>query len=194
MLFSFAFCSFLLIIGTPINKIPSEVNQNINEYLRTGDLISLSKVDKINKENIKKVIFGKENDLIDIFYGNINTNKTKDIKRVLLTLQGTKFINNLNNTENQKLWKFAIHLRDIKLLRGLNTTGLNMSLSTDELVKIIKQFKSVEYYKIINFLLQYIVLNDHISKELISNILFLITPKSLKYLKNLFIVKALKTG
>ena len=94
-------------------------------------------------------------------------------------------IKNLNYYENLKLWKLAIQQNDIQLLRGLNSTGIIMTLSNDELINIIKSFKSVNYYETIAFLLDYILLNQYIVYGLLNNTFgYLKTPNSKKQQTN----------
>ena len=104
---------------------------------------------------------------------NINT-----IKKLLSTKQGITFIKNLTFNkpiENQRLWRFAIHLNDIQLLRELKSIGIKMTLSNDELVDIIYSFESVDYYETIEYLTDYIKMDDNIAYELINK---LTTPNS----------------
>ena len=142
-----------------------------------------------NKETIKNMIFGNNKKLSDLCRNYLKINNTNSIKRLLLTNQGIELLKNLNSTENQRLWNLTIQHNDIKLLRGLNKTGIKMNLLTLELVDIIKSFNSVDYYQTFEFLFDYIRLDNLIAYELIHTVIYdLKTPNTIEQQNSQFAI------
>ena len=53
---------------------------------------------------------------------------------------------NSNEIKNKKLWKEVVQENDIKTLKQMKLLGIEMKLSTNELIDIIFSLKSVDYY------------------------------------------------
>ena len=146
-----------------------------------NDLINLKSVNNKNYQNIKNMTFGNKQRLNDTYFYSTFNNKTEFIKKILLTKQGVDFIKNLNETQNKELWTFIVENNDIKLLKQLNTTGIEMSLSNEELYSIMFAFDSVEFLGIFEFLLSYFELDEVCANNLLYGVLIdLRTPNTRK--------------
>ena len=98
--------------------------------------------------------------------------KTKNYKTF------TKEINS-NETKNKMIWKEVIQKNDIKTLKQMKLTGINMTFTNIELIDIVKSFKYVECYETFEFFFNYIKLDNYIASNLIFKILtYLKTPNT----------------
>ena len=125
----------------------------------------------------------------------ITIENTLEITNILSTLSGIATICEIavDSEYNKKLWTVAITKNDYNLLFKLKSIGVEMRLSNDELVNFIKSFKSISYYKTIEFLMYYIKLNDDIAITLLAYILSVLTTPTTKEQQNsqLMIIKKL---
>ena len=87
----------------------------------------------------------------------------------------------------------AIKNNDIQLLKQMKSNNIPMTLLNYEFVNLIKSFNSVDYYEMIEYLLEnYIQLDEDIAFDLIRKVLYvLITPKNEQQKSQLEIYKKL---
>ena len=167
-----------------------QLNNHLNSFLNDSDLNSLKKVSKSIGENANESLLIRKK-----YHTAILTNNTEIIKQMLLTKTGIKFIieKTKHIQENKILWFLVIQQNDINLLKLMELIGIKMTLSNKELVYIIKSFTSVDYYETIEFLLDFIELNDELAISLTSKLLsYLKTPNNKKQQKCQFeIIKIL---
>ena len=140
--------------------------------LTSSSSSSLIKTNQTNKEIIKYSV-----DIFNIileYSSFIDLLKTITINKQFKkhsekTRKFIEFVNeiNKNQIENQNLWKEVIQLNDIKMLKEMKSFGFKMTLSNDELIKIIKSFNSVSYYETIEFILEYVDMDVHFAMDLI---------------------------
>ena len=85
--------------------------------------------------------------------------------------------------ELSKEFQFAIKNNNIYSLKDLKSKGV--ILSTDEIVFIIKQFKSVSYYEIFEYLLDCVELTTEIAYDLMYTILWNLKTPTTKLQQNI---------
>ena len=109
-----------------------------------------------------------------------NSNLTKITEMFSKTSSKDFIIKNLNiKSQNIKLWAIAINKKDLNLLNLLKSFDIEIKLSNLEIIKIIQKFKSVDYLEIIEFLFDYIFLNEDIAYNFLFKILHnLTTPNN----------------
>ena len=145
-------------------KISSFLVQNkITNFLDYSDLNSLKLTSKTNQKLVNNSKNTKQ-EINKLYHSKTN------LKTLLTTTQGITFLKTLKKHENKKLWRIFINKNDIKTLQKLKEIGIKMKLSNDELLNITKSFYSVHSYETIEFLIDYIKLNDVIAKDLFSKI------------------------
>ena len=141
-----------------------QVNNYLYGFIDDGDMHLLSQVSKSNNKNTKESLMIRNK-----YKTAFLTNNTETIKEMLSTKTELLFIIEKCSDyyENKMLWKLASQNKDISLLRKIKSKGIQMNLSSYELVEIIYSFDSVDYYETFEFLLGFIKLNDDFFEELI---------------------------
>ena len=147
------------------------------------DLNSLSQTSKNNSKKVQGILLSRK------YFKAIKTNNITNIKQMLSTEKGISFIIEKckNKQENQKLWNLVITKNDIELLTQMKLLGIEMTLSENELIKIIISFRLVKYYETIEFLVDYLKedLTDNTAHLLIDFLMWhLRTPNNNKQQKS----------
>ena len=170
-----------------------ESRRNIHDILSTNKGREfLIKKSKDPKQNQKLWMIAIENYDIDL----LNELKSLEIKMELSKDHLNQIIHSLKSHQYEEIRAFLnnyIQQKDI-LSNDIQTNSIKllkevkMELSNNELVKIIKSFRSFNYFTMIEYLFGFIKFNEHIAYDLINFILSFLTSPTTKEQQKIQIV------
>ena len=145
---------------------PKDISNKMNSFLDDKSKTNFGNVNKnVNNNNKEMLLFLKK------YYGALAYKKANTFEKFIKKIVGTPEIlynfNNLiesrkniyeilsfkkgqdfiiqkarNEQQNKKLWMIAIKNYDIQLLKKLNTTGIKMSLSKNDLIQTVQSLEN----------------------------------------------------